>query len=353
MNRRNVCTIFIAVVILAIGAAAADEGRIPIFRPTVIDTPGHYVLTRDISATTGPVIRINADGVTLDLGGNSVVLSDPATPAVLVDLSGVATPKMGVTIHNGRVDGGSTGIQVTGFAPRIALRQLQISGSSLYGVRWNVSGPSTESTVFEMEDTGVIDATDGLLLADPRPSPLCIVLVVGNLFGGIQGDAVSIEGCPDGKIKGNEILEFGKDGSPAAGIKITGGGTDSTPVITDNVISRGGPQAVGVFIGGNTLNLGFQLTGNTITQNGGSGMVIQGGTGRVAGNTISSNGGDGVRLEGGDSILVDGNYTSDNGEYGIWFGNTLSHAYRDNFLRSNKTGTVGGEVNTDAGGNIE
>jgi parallel beta-helix repeat protein len=353
MNRPNPYTIFIAVAVLAVGAATADEGRIPIFNGTAIDAPGHYVLTRDISATTGPVIQILADGVTLDLGGNSVALSDPDSPPVLVDLSGVTGPKAGVAIRNGRIDGGLNGIHVTGFAPRISLRRVQISGSTGYGVRWDVAGSSEDSTVFEMQDSGVIDATDGLLLADPRPSPLCAVVVVGSLFDGILGDAVSLEGCPDGKIKGNEILGFGKDGNPAAGIKITGASPDATPVIADNTISRGGAQAAGIWIGGNLSKTDFLLTGNTVTHNGGRGMVILGGTGRIAGNTISSNGGDGIRVEGGDSILVESNYSGDNGEYGIYFGNTQSHAYRDNFLRSNRTGTVGGEVNTDAGGNIE
>ncbi len=353
MNKvRMNCMFFLT--LLAIGAATADEGRIPIFRSTAINAPGHYMLTRDISATTGPVIRILVDGVTLDLGGNSVLLSDTSSPAVHVDLSGVATPKLGVTIRGGRVDGGLNGIQVTGFAPRILVQQMQISGSAGYGVRWDISGPSTDGAVFEMEDSGVIDATEGTLLADPRPSPLCSVVIVGNTIEGIDGEAgIALEGCPDGKIKGNEILGFGEDGNPAAGIKIIGGGTDATPVIVDNTISRGGTQAVGIFIGGNTLNLDFQISGNTITQNGSDGITIQGGTGRIAGNTLSGNGGDGVGVDGGDSILVENNYSGDNGQYGIYFANTLSHAYRNNYLLSNKTGTVGGEINTDAGGNIE
>jgi parallel beta-helix repeat protein len=339
MNKVKVCSI--------------DEGRIPVYQATAINSPGHYVLTRDISAATGPVIRILADGVTLDLGGNTVSLSDTATPAVLVDLSSDPSPTLGVTIRDGRVEGGFTGIEVTGYAPRIAVQQMRISGSSGYGVRWNVSGPPGQATEFEMTDSGVIDATDGLLLADPRPSPICALIITGNAIDDIEGEAASVVGCSDGKIEGNEILGFGKDGNPAAGIKITGGGADDTLVIADNTISGGGTQAVGIFIGGNTLNLDFVVTGNTITQNGGDGMTIQGGTGRIAGNTLSSNGGDGVRIEGGESILAENNYAGDNGQFGIWFANTNSHAYRDNFLRSNGTGTVGGEINTDAGGNIE
>ncbi len=352
MSKFKLCT-FIFLTIFVIGTAAADEGRIPLFQPTAINTPGHYVLTRDISAATGPVIQVLADGVTVDLGGNSISISDPDSPAVLVDLAGIASPTLGVTIRNGLIEGGLTGIEATGYAPRIAIQQMRISGSAGYGVSWNVSGPPGQATEFEMTDTGVIDATDGLLLADPRPSPICAIIISGNFFEGIDGEAASLEGCSDGKIKGNEIKGFGKDGNPAAGIKITGGGWDDTLVIADNTVSGGGTQAVGIFIGGNTLNLDFLLNDNTITQNGGDGMVIQGGTGRITGNTITSNGGDGVSMDGGDSILVERNYAGDNGQYGIYFANTLSHAYRDNFLRSNRTGPVGGEINTDAGGNIE
>jgi len=353
MSRTSARTVLFAAMVLAMSAAAADEGRIPIFRPTTIDTAGHYLLTRNISATAGPVIQIRADGVVVDLGGNTVALSDTASPAVLVDLSGVAAPKQGVAIRNGRIEGGSNGIQVDGFAPGIALNGLRISSAAAYGVRWDVGSASTERVELEMEDSGVIDALGGLLLADPRPSPLCAIAIVGNLFGDILGDGVVLEGCPDGKIADNEIIGFGKDGNPASGIELTGGVTGLTPVVVSNTVTRGGAQAVGMTIGGSVSNLDFLLASNAVTHNGGAGIVIQGGSGRIASNDVSSNGGDGIRVEGGSSILVEANYASGNDPYGIYFGNTLSHAYRDNYLRNNKTGTVGGEINTDAGGNIE
>ncbi len=40
--------------------------------PTTITAPGHYVLTRDISAASGPVLDIQADGVTVDGNGHTI-----------------------------------------------------------------------------------------------------------------------------------------------------------------------------------------------------------------------------------------------------------------------------------------
>src|SRR5438034_320997 len=60
---------------LAAGPLIADEGRIPVFAPTVITQPGYYVLTRDISVSGGHVITIQANNVTLDLNGRTIVSS--------------------------------------------------------------------------------------------------------------------------------------------------------------------------------------------------------------------------------------------------------------------------------------
>ena len=45
-------------------AEQAGEGRIPIYEPTVISAPGHYVVTRDIWTTGGSVLDIQSGAVT-------------------------------------------------------------------------------------------------------------------------------------------------------------------------------------------------------------------------------------------------------------------------------------------------
>ncbi len=55
---RKLSSLAMLLAALAIAPLDAAEGKIPIWMPTVITQPGHYVLTRDVSASTGPVISI-------------------------------------------------------------------------------------------------------------------------------------------------------------------------------------------------------------------------------------------------------------------------------------------------------
>jgi len=54
--------IALALVILPAAPIQADEARIPIFQPTTITQPGHYVLTRDISNGAGDGVGRHCDG---------------------------------------------------------------------------------------------------------------------------------------------------------------------------------------------------------------------------------------------------------------------------------------------------
>jgi parallel beta-helix repeat protein len=124
-------------------------------------------------------------------------------------------------------------------------------------------------------------------------------------------------------------------------------------VVTSNVISYGGIEASGIVASPAYQSVGFLFANNTIKNNGQNGILFEGGQGRIEDNIISHNGTAGVHLSDGSRTYINGNYVADNTTYGIYFANSNGHAYRDNFLRGNKTGALGGETNTDAGGNIE
>jgi hypothetical protein len=191
------------------------------------------------------------------------------------------------------------------------------------------------------------------MLADPRPSPLCSLLISNSLFAGIAGDGIELDGCTDGVIKHNKIEEYGLLDAPAAGIRLTGGAVAAQPVVDFNTISGGGSQSSGVIADISQPVVDFLVSRNSISNNGEDGIRIQGGLGRIQKNLVSGNAGDGIHCMSGANIFIDGNYLAENGAYGINFDETNGHAYRDNFLRGNKTGAVGGEPNTDAGGNIQ
>lgn len=94
--------------------------------PVVIDQPGSYILTENITVASGNGILITSGGVTLDLGGfsidgpiqctqagNGVVQScsnHPSNPTgVLVNPPGGGAPT--VTVRNGTISGFNSGIQ--------------------------------------------------------------------------------------------------------------------------------------------------------------------------------------------------------------------------------------------------
>src|SRR5262245_43476631 len=97
--------LFLAAGVLAAAALGTaglygDEGRIPISQPTTITQSGHYLLTRDIAAASGPGITIQASNVTLDLNGYKV-----SSSSTLFNLVQVADGSRDITVRNGRLQG--------------------------------------------------------------------------------------------------------------------------------------------------------------------------------------------------------------------------------------------------------
>lgn len=136
MNRNltaNVVTVC-ALVLAGVGAALADEGKIPLFEPSTITQPGHYLVTRDIDTATGPVFDIQADGVRLDLGGHTLNLSSAAADVIRISSGGSAR---GIEIVNGRIKGGYNGVAtLTEPLDKIllTLRDLRVTGATEAGI---------------------------------------------------------------------------------------------------------------------------------------------------------------------------------------------------------------------------
>ena len=106
-------TIWRASVLLLIGVVAlptiAGEGRTPIYQyPTVITQPGKYIVTRDINGGGGPapVIDVQASPVDIDLNGFTLSNFGGTAP-IIYTFGGVP-----LTIRNGTLMGGTTGIEV-------------------------------------------------------------------------------------------------------------------------------------------------------------------------------------------------------------------------------------------------
>ena len=126
--------------------AMAGEGRIPLWEPTVIDQPGHYVLTRDISADTGPVINIQADGVTLDGNGYTISLSSTTEP--VIQIGGVGVSQTGIVLSNSKVSGGLHGIRAIN--PRTTEDDMKRSIERLLEERFPVKPLATHHRAFAL-----------------------------------------------------------------------------------------------------------------------------------------------------------------------------------------------------------
>lgn len=103
------------------GAPTSTDGvrlpGTPISGPTTISAPGHYYLTRDIAISSGTAITINADDVSLDLGGFAIAGNNSIVSYGIY----VGGTWRRITIHNGTIRNVTYGMHVVNaFHVRIA-----------------------------------------------------------------------------------------------------------------------------------------------------------------------------------------------------------------------------------------
>lgn len=130
MQLNRVCLLF--AVFIALPMLAAD-GRIPIASTGYfIGTPGHYYMTKNLSASTsGSVIYIQANDVDLDLNGFTV--ENTSTSGSVINV----TTNTRIRIRNGKVNGGAYGVFLTtgGVADSaVEVDDLIVTGFSSMGV---------------------------------------------------------------------------------------------------------------------------------------------------------------------------------------------------------------------------
>lgn len=80
----------------AVGTAGARNHVTEIDGPTVIDEPGEYVLTEDISSNESPVIRIEADRVTLDGNDYTIETEDGDTGIEVIGVTNVTLSALSI-----------------------------------------------------------------------------------------------------------------------------------------------------------------------------------------------------------------------------------------------------------------
>jgi hypothetical protein len=148
------CATLLAILV-GCGLALAGEGQIEIGPttsfPIVINQPGSYLLTADLTVSSVSVnaIEIQSDNVTLDLGGHSITGSNAMSGVVAVNHTSIAirngavasfvnglwlsvyTYSNAFAVQGIRVTGCQTGIH----AAACLISNVLASGNSVYGVQ--------------------------------------------------------------------------------------------------------------------------------------------------------------------------------------------------------------------------
>jgi len=306
----------------------AGEGRIPIWEPTTITEPGHYVVTRNI-ASDSPIITIGSSRVDIDLNGFELT-GGTTTPVIM------GATVLDVRIHDGSVVGGNPGIyfEVSG---QITIENTVVNDSASIGMQFiescgyiirrcsifadqhaihAVAAYGCPGTIVEnqIKGCGISTAiTECVLVQGGEGS----TVRDNRLVGHITGDGIRLVGSPASSVSGNYFSDIGMDTLDDA-IVIQSSSTVSVKANTagDEIVLEGSGYAI---VSNN------QVAAVKIDPNSHSNTILR--------NTVL--GGEGVHVE-GDRNRVEANVLNDTWGYGLYFASTAeNNLYAGNVARGN------------------
>jgi hypothetical protein len=176
----------------------------------LIDKPGEYTLTSDLMVASGDAIMITASGVTLDLGGHNVGISNPGQGRGIVVLGA-----KGVRVTNGRVGPFAVNVLLD-TAENVTVEGLQIVGNNLALL------PSGTQNAGDPRATGGPGFTEvGILLANARGAVVrnnILTSVTAGIFNrGVSSTGSLFEGntITGGPTAANDFLAMCFNGLPS------------------------------------------------------------------------------------------------------------------------------------------
>jgi parallel beta-helix repeat protein len=288
----------IALILLA--AIPAVLGATTITGPTVISSPGTYVLAKDIAGGNSPAIWVKSSGVTID-GNGHTIRGTGGSYGILVNKDG--TTLTGVTIKNVRLEKWNCGIYFKGVAS------------------------STASGV-----TAVSNGKAGINLRTTRGTTISGCTVTGN-----QQGILLWQDCDGNTISGNTMKDNSDMGLWMAGTGRTGSGIvyDSTGNTVSNNVATG--NRFGLYLDFTRDNT---VTGNKASNNDAHGIFLDYSSGnKVTGNTVTGHPQSGIVLFDSDGCTISGNTATGNGDYGLWAIESVSLAISNNQFSGNTDGT--------------
>jgi len=278
------------------------EGRIPIpftapvTTPIVIDTPGSYVLTRNLAPSgPGPVIRVLATGVTLDLNGH--VISPSSSRGIELDMGAEAT------IRNGTIEGGTYAIFGNPTA-NATIEDVRISSPSGRGI-YLMEPDLVVIRRVTIKDAGSIGiAVEG----SPASGSRTEATIEDNLIRG-AADGICVFAGGSVEISNNRIKDI-TAGTFAAGIIVE---AVSAALISQNTVEQT-TGVTGIHVAtADGARLVDNLVSNTV---GGVGIFVSSDSSLIAGNVVQSAGSEGMEIT-GDRNRVRDNVLSNNGVWGL------------------------------------
>ena len=215
------------------GANGTGDGRIPLAGGTnnlFISAPGSYILTGNIDTAT-TCITIIASKVTLDLNGYHLTNS-ATTGTAVITLSGSLS---GITIRNGSLSGGVSGIFGISTLSSILLEDLRISRAKQSGIALTDGGNRgfilrrcqiVETGLLTVPADGALAVTAINLAGDAHRLEDCTVARIFNsgTGGTIRGIVIAGSGATSGTLVDRCFLthDVGVNGT---GLQMTPGGT--------------------------------------------------------------------------------------------------------------------------------
>jgi len=342
-------------------APIVSAAPVQINGPTVISSPGTYVLGQDINASQGSAIWIKCSNVVFDGAGHTINGTDAAQSfGILVNSN--SGPITGVTVKNVRVSNWYDGLYFKGVnsgrIESVTSSNNVRAGISLRSSNDNVitgctvSGNNqgfyiwSECSRNRIESCTMTGNTEmGLWLASTgRTSDRGIVYdsannqVVGNTATGNGRMGLYVDFSDGNTLSNNRVAS-----NSQFGIFLD---YSSRTRIESNTVSGGSEQAVYLYDADST-----ELIGNTVSGAADYGLWISSSSGNtIRSNTISKNGKGGIVLNGEETIptnnnTVTSNTVRDNGEVGIYLcrssGNVVTNNHFSNPVNARYGGSCG------------
>ncbi len=342
------CSLFFKIGLFALAtlivAPIVSAAPVEITGPTVISTPGTYILGQDINVNQGTPIKIQSSNVIFDGDGHTINGAD-ASGSFGIMVSGNNGALTGVTIKNVRIDNFYDGLYFKGVnggrIDSVTATGNVRAGISLRSSNDNVISRCTVSQNGEgfyiwsecsrnrVESCTMKDNTEmGLWLASTGRTSSGIVydstdnVVVGNTASGNGRMGLYVDFSDRNTLSNNQVTSNNQ-----FGIFLD---YSSRTRIESNTVSGGSEQAIYLYDADST-----QLIGNTVSGAADYGIWISSSSGNtIRSNTITRNGKGGLVLNGEEGIptndnTVIANTIRDNGKLGIYLcrsnGNTITN----------------------------